>query len=178
MPRTFRQIRSIRGKPLPKELLIPIAVTSNALNRDEKSGSVLGQEGLFAERQRRLRMLGEHIGAVFSDGGDNQRFFEYLALSIAVEFVPGFQIERPRKRPGRQTEWNSVRYAALLQDVNQIKSENPRCTDVAACKKLLAKGLYQDKATVTSPQSLANRLSEAIFDPVARELAFGRRQGG
>jgi hypothetical protein len=90
------------------------------------------------EAIEKMPLLYQHYGIErYSNGAG-----ELLALHLAMEFVPGFQVRDKPKR-GRKDVWHVFLQAALWLDVQQLVAEK-KCSERSACNILLKKGCWEN----------------------------------
>ncbi len=107
--------------------------------------------------------LFEHFD-IQRSGGEGE--WASLALQMAREFVPGFQIVAGEKRGRGRPKNSALEPIRLLADLELVKRSNPRpdgrsMSDAKAAVKLTQELPYKKRWGHLTPQAIRNRLSQA-----------------
>lgn len=73
----------------------------------------------YKQSQEKILLLMDHYGI----DREAERKWELLSMSLALEYVPGFQIKHMEAKRGPKTKWNLMRHAKLYCAVMMKNSE-------------------------------------------------------
>jgi len=124
---------------------------------------LLAKEGgeIVIERTKKTLLLFKHydIYPIHPDAGFN------LAMKLAIDCVPGFQIVRPQKR-GAKNKWDNSKLVALWWTVKSQKNKSARTICFNLAKKEPWKSLLKDKTEEARQKRLYAVYEEALNDPL------------
>jgi hypothetical protein len=114
------------------------------------------------EYDRKLRLLAKHYGVDLLSAGTAYT----VLLRLALDAVPGFQVDFEPASQGRRAIWTDSRYAELLADV-EAEKQRRGCGDSEACRILVTSKRYRQRygqgggSTAKLARALNSRLVEA-----------------
>ena len=167
-----------RGKlaePQKPLLTMPLARALSGMSPDEAVISAEeARDQLRAEVLEKLRLLLDHYGI----SRDDKQYWRNLALALARDHVPGFQIAQPTKR-GPKKSWMPDEEIRLHMDVSGLVQKGQ--TVRSACFNLANRAIYRDRrrnSEALRRRFQKNRLFfEALPAPLRNhlfQLAHGR----
>lgn len=83
-------------------------------------------DAVYAEMSRRLDILTRHYGTQWPDGAAP------LAMRLAFDHVPGFQIVRPPQKRGVRKNGRSLAFASLRIQLMRLRTASPIMTAMPA----------------------------------------------
>lgn len=87
-------------------------------------------------RREKLALLMKHYGI------DGERAWRSLALRLAIEHVPGFQVFKTKPRRGAPVIWDCDRLLRLLTTVREVQKRS-NLSEKAACRVLATKDEFK-----------------------------------
>jgi hypothetical protein len=91
------------------------------------------REGLIT-RARFEHELKEKFQLLFERHGVEYENWKHLAISLAVKYVPGFQLIEKAGRPrNSDSAWSGELTEKLVSDVNTLRKQNSKLSENAAC---------------------------------------------
>lgn len=114
------------------------------------------EQAISAALKERFKALFEFYGIEYDENPTNGAL---LAIQLASEHVPGFQILERRNRVGRPSYWSYDNKRKLINEVNSYIERNPNHSYLDACRNLLKRngGKY---GNTTKAESLFTKFNE------------------
>jgi hypothetical protein len=147
----------IDSKSFTGELSAPLQRPSDekftlmsVMNADTPEAVAARQEELVSILSHKLDLLCKH----YSIDCDDPNRDLLLALALAGDFVPGFQVEAVKPKKGRPTFWTSGRTAALVIQMSyEMRTRNHGARDAAKqlAKRKPWKQLLEQSGAVDDP---------------------------
>ncbi|EKS9889518.1 hypothetical protein BTK96_006580 [Burkholderia pyrrocinia] len=101
-------------------------------------------ESISVARTEKLPLLFKHYGVQQGD-------FVALAMSMAVDLIPGFQVETEVKRAGPKTKWDDVARGYLAVELERQRQRNPRQSIKAAAGHLAKREPWKSYVSGADP---------------------------
>ena len=191
---TNRKKKAFKGA-LNKPIQIPYAPKKNRLLPEEQ------QEADFSHRMasyesyvkatvsteslKKLVLLLEHFDIPYRDAGDSRWLL--LSQALAETFVPGFKVERAKKR-GHKTKWTDTVKAELYFSVERLLQEKQQKDSTTesvswACHQLLKQEPWNTLVSgrgagkKPSAKTLQNKYDDAKESVVVKAMLHLRQNG-
>lgn len=88
-------------------------------------------------RAEKLQLLFDHYGV-------DQGNFYALAMSMALDLVPGFQLATEVTRTGAPKKWNAIASGYLVVELERLREQNKRLSVKAAAANLAKRAPWKD----------------------------------
>ncbi|MFL9892420.1 hypothetical protein [Paraburkholderia sp. RL17-381-BIF-C] len=91
--------------------------------------------------------------------------FAELAMALAIDFVPGFQVETERRRVGPRTKWDDLANGYLAVEIERLIEKNPRLNVTSAAGHLAKREPWKDMVRGSNVgETLRQKYQEAKDD--------------
>ncbi|RQS43948.1 hypothetical protein [Burkholderia sp. Bp8986] len=114
-------------------------------------------DSIAAARSAKLWLLFDHYG--ISHG----RFAD-LAMAMAVDLIPGFQVTTERKGPGPKRKWDPLAHGYLVVEINRQIKKNPRLSVKAAAAHLAKREPWKSYVRSDDPAERLRQEYDAAKD--------------
>lgn len=115
-------------------------------------------DSVVAARSAKLALLFDHYGV------DHGRFAE-LAMAMAVDLIPGFQITTERKGAGPKRKWDNIASGYLVVEIDRLISKNSHLSVTSAAGNLAKREPWKNIVRGTNPgETLRQQYEKAKKD--------------
>ena len=116
----------------------------------------------------RLQILAKHYGVDLSKDG------LLLAIRVAVDWIPGFQmLTEPKRGQGRQKKRCTYSdHLELVRNIEAVRAEKPGRSLAEACRFYLSRKHRGSKTAVPTPRTIENQYRDSKKLVVAMENVF------
>ena len=184
------KIRPRRARPTPETLLtagVGLDELMRIGERQFEQWRANAQVDVIVQAMQKLPLLMARYGiAAATDGKFGRDAWMHLALFLAMDHEPGFQVEFEPERVGRPSAWNGALLGKLFADVYLLRQERTDAgrplTVSAACQVLSRRAEWKrfgQKVLVNryheaSKGALASTIEKMKVDPrLKTELVLG-----
>lgn len=109
---------------------------------------------------RKMQLLAAHYGV---ENQDVNLQTLCVALELAKEFVPGFQVADPNKHDGRPQVWTELREGFLIIEMEKEQRKGDGCSVSDAASKLSKRTPWKQICALARPQDAAGTLRKRYY---------------
>lgn len=168
------KIRPRRARPTPQSLLTAGVGLDELMQVGERQFEQWRHEAkldVIVQALQKLPLLMARYGiAAEADGKFSKEAWMHLALYLALDHEPGFQVEFEQERVGRPSAWNGAMLGKLFADVYLLRQERAEAgrplTVSAACQVLSRRAEWKR----FGHKVLVNRYHEATKGALASTI--------
>ncbi len=168
------KIRPRRARPTPQSLLTAGVGLDDLMQIGERQFEQWRENAkldVIVQAMQKLPLLMARYGiAAEPDGKFNREAWMHLALCLALDHEPGFQVEFEQERAGRPSAWNAALLGKLFADVYLLRQERTDAgrplTVSAACQVLSRRAEWKR----FGHKVLVNRYHEATKGALASTI--------